>query len=129
MARSNLLSVSAISAVAFGLLLLMQPTGSAQQAAAPARAAAAATEKGGDYVSGPHDVAKNWPQPLHEDWTWGRTGGVWAESPDRVFVLQTGEIPKATRHAEGNPRRCTRSTIPIRAPPSTACSSSTGTAS
>lgn len=38
-------------------------------------------------------MVPNWPQPLSKDWTWGRTGGVWAQSPDRVFVLQTGEIP------------------------------------
>src|SRR4029079_19040251 len=25
-------------------------------------------------------------------YTWGRTASIWAESPDRVFVLQSGEL-------------------------------------
>jgi hypothetical protein len=50
-------------------------------------------EKGGEDEFGPYEVVKNWPQPLSKEWTWGRTGGVWAESPDRVFIVQTGEIP------------------------------------
>src|SRR5258706_209180 len=41
--------------------------------------------------TGPYEVVPNWPQQIHKDWTWGRTGGIWAESPDRVYVLQLGE--------------------------------------
>jgi len=102
MARRHVLSVGAITTGAFGILLLLQPIGSAQQASDPGRPGAS-TAKGGDYVSGPYEVAPNWPQPLIPDWTWGRTGGVWAESPDRVFVLQTGMIPTAKRNGGGNP--------------------------
>lgn len=93
MVRKNLFHVSAIAVAALSVFLFMQAAGTAQQAAV----------KGGDDATGQYDVVKNWPQPLHADWTWGRTGGVWAESPDRVFVIESGEIPKATRNAQGNP--------------------------
>ena len=50
--------------------------------------------KGGNYETGPYDVVVNWPKPLSEDYTWGRTASIWAVSPDRVFVFQSGELPK-----------------------------------
>ena len=54
---------------------------------------AAAPQKGGEEETGPYEVVPNWPQPLHNDgWTWGSTAAVWAESPDRVFVFQRGEL-------------------------------------
>jgi sugar lactone lactonase YvrE len=54
-------------------------------------------QKGGQDVHGAYEVA-NWPKdistlPGHEDWTWGAGQGVFAESPDRVFVLVRGELP------------------------------------
>jgi sugar lactone lactonase YvrE len=61
-------------------------------------------EKGGVDATGPYDVVKDWPQPLSADWTWGRTGGVWAESADRVYVLQTGDMP-VIKQKPGAPRR------------------------
>ena len=59
--------------------------------------AAVPGEKGGQDLFGAYDVA-DWPKPLtelpgHGDWTWGAGQGVFAESPDRVFVLQRGELP------------------------------------
>src|SRR5262245_27137468 len=54
-------------------------------------------EKGGQDISGPYEVVLDWPKPLHGnnpgDWSWGRTPSVWAESPDRIWVLQSGELP------------------------------------
>ena len=50
-------------------------------------------EKGGSEVTGHYEVDRDWPQPIHLDWTSGRTGGVWAAAPDRIFVVQTGELP------------------------------------
>jgi DNA-binding beta-propeller fold protein YncE len=54
-----------------------------------------AQEKGGEEETGPYDVVQNWPQqfPGHEGWTWGSTGGVFAETPNKVFVIQRGELP------------------------------------
>lgn len=56
-----------------------------------------AQEKGGNDETGPYEVVPNWPQPLHQDYTWGRTAAIWAESPDRVFVFQSGELPALKR--------------------------------
>jgi len=60
--------------------------------------AAVPGEKGGWDLTGPYDVAKDWPKPLsqlpgHDGWTWGAVESVFAESPNRVFVLQRGELP------------------------------------
>src|SRR5262245_20314576 len=57
----------------------------------------AVPRKGGEDISGPYEVVPNWPQPFSKDLTWGRTSSIFAESPDRVFVLQSGMIPAAWR--------------------------------
>ena len=49
--------------------------------------------KGGEEISGPYEVVAGWPKPLHSDWVMGRVAGVYAESPDRVYVATTGELP------------------------------------
>jgi 6-bladed beta-propeller len=67
-------------------------------AAAPA---AVAQERGGQEEFGPYDVVANWPQPLpdgadglkHDGWTWGSTGAVYAETPDRIWIAMRGELP------------------------------------
>src|SRR4051812_34187434 len=47
---------------------------------------------------GDYEPVTPWPQPLpdtdlsHAGWTWGSGAGVWAETPDRVWVAQRGEI-------------------------------------
>jgi hypothetical protein len=64
-------------------------------------AAAAPTEKGGQDEFGPYETVDNWPQPLpdgpdgvkHEGWTWGSTGAIYAETPDRIWIAQRGELP------------------------------------
>jgi peptidylamidoglycolate lyase len=66
------------------------------------RFAAVPSEKGGQDMFGAYDVVPNWPKPLatvpgHEKWTWGAGQGVFAESPNRVFVLQRGELPVVER--------------------------------
>ncbi|MBZ5699163.1 MAG: hypothetical protein LAN18_11525 [Acidobacteriia bacterium] len=71
-------------------------------AKAPASFAAVPGEKGGQDVSGPYDVVADWPKPLtslpgHEKWTWGAVEGIFAESPDRVYILQRGELPALKR--------------------------------
>jgi peptidylamidoglycolate lyase len=50
-----------------------------------------------NYETGPYEVVPDWPKPLHADYTWGRTASVWAVSPDRVFVFQSGELPTLER--------------------------------
>src|SRR4051812_10134960 len=47
---------------------------------------------------GDYEPVVPWPRPLpdtdlpHNGWTWGSGAGVWAESPDKVWVMQRGEI-------------------------------------
>ena len=53
---------------------------------------------GGQDIFGAYDVAKGWPKdistlPGNEKWTWGAGQGVYAESPNRVFLLFRGELP------------------------------------
>jgi hypothetical protein len=59
-------------------------------------------EKGGQDIFGGYEVVPNWPKPLsslagHEQWTYGAGQSVFAESPNRVFVLQRGELPNLPR--------------------------------
>lgn len=50
-------------------------------------------QKGGEDVSGPYQVVANWPQPLpHTGYVWGSQAGVFAETPNRVFLLSRGEL-------------------------------------
>ena len=63
-------------------------------------------QKGGYDQAGPYEVVPNWPKPLPDhgtEWTYGRTGAIWAESADRVYVVQTGDIP--TLNTDDPPRR------------------------
>ena len=57
---------------------------------------AMAQKKGGENLSGPYEPVPDWPQPIHDDWSWGSTAGIWAETPDRIFVFQRGELPVQT---------------------------------
>ena len=57
---------------------------------------------GGQDVFGAYDVVKNWPQdistlPGNKDWTWGAGQSVYAENPNRVFLLFRGELPNIKR--------------------------------
>lgn len=60
---------------------------------------------GGQDQTGPYEVVTDWPKPLsqldgHDDWTWGAVQGIFAESPDRVFILMRGELPELERPVE-----------------------------
>jgi len=64
----------------------------------PVGFAAVPGEKGGQDTFGAYKPVADWPKPLsqlreHEKWTWGSTQGVFAEGPNRVFILQRGELP------------------------------------
>jgi len=50
-------------------------------------------QKGGGDVTGEYEVVLGWPQPLHEGWASGPVTAIFAESPDRVFFVQRGELP------------------------------------
>ena len=63
-------------------------------------------QRGGQDMFGPYEVVPNWPKPMeeslpgHEGWTWSVTMDVFAESPDRVFLVQKGELPIMERPRE-----------------------------
>jgi len=66
------------------------------------RFAAVPSEKGGQDLFGAYEIVPNWPKPItglpgHEKWTWGAGQSVFAESPNRVFILQRGELPQMAR--------------------------------
>src|SRR5438552_7907902 len=57
---------------------------------------------GGQDIFGAYDVVKGWPKdistvPGNEKWTWGAAESVFAESPNRVFMLFRGELPNIRR--------------------------------
>src|SRR3977135_2077549 len=64
--------------------------------------AAVPGQKGGEDITGPYEAVMDWPKPLtslpgHENWTWGAVEGIFAESPNRVFIAQRGELPALKR--------------------------------
>ena len=58
-------------------------------------------ERGGQEEFGPYEPVADWPKPLadgkdgvtHAGWTWGSVGGMYAETPDRIWVAMRGELP------------------------------------
>lgn len=63
-----------------------------------ASGAAVPSAVGNMELYGPYDVVADWPKDLstlpgNEKWTWGSGEGIFAESPNRVFILQRGELP------------------------------------
>ena len=55
----------------------------------------APTEKGGGNETGPYDLVTGWPENYcGAGHVFGSTGGIWAESPDRVFIFNRGCLPE-----------------------------------
>src|SRR5262245_18159129 len=98
----GLIGVGALVATAM-LMGCEQGAAPGATAAQPATAAAAARPEGRniyhDWPTGPFRVVEGWPKPLpdarhsHAGWTWGSFGGVYAESPDRIWIAMRGELP------------------------------------
>src|SRR6266699_4185920 len=54
---------------------------------------------GSEDLTGPYEVVKGWPKdistlPGNEKWTYGAGESVFAESPNRIYMLFRGELPK-----------------------------------
>jgi peptidylamidoglycolate lyase len=91
-----------LAGVAAGYLLNVDWAGAQQPAGSAIRVAAVPSERGGQDIFGAYDVDPEWPKDLatlpgHAEWTFGAGQSVFAESPDRVFVLQRGELPNIKR--------------------------------
>ena len=75
------------------------PAGGADEAASASGGFAAVPgEIGGQDLFGPYDVVANWPKgvetlPGHEKWTSGAAQGIFAENPNRVYLVARGELP------------------------------------
>jgi hypothetical protein len=97
--RSLIFLLMAIVAVSVGVAACSAPSSEPQAAAAPAQTAT--QEVGGQDEFGPYEPVANWPQPLpdgpdgvkHDGWTWGSVGAIFAETPDRIWIAQRGELP------------------------------------
>jgi hypothetical protein len=50
-------------------------------------------QKGGEDETGPYDVAAKWPAPFaRAGYVQGSQGGVFAETPNRIFLANRGEL-------------------------------------
>jgi peptidylamidoglycolate lyase len=51
-------------------------------------------QKGGDDLTGPYDLVPNWPENVcGPGYMGGSTAGIFAESPDKVFIFYRGCLP------------------------------------
>jgi len=97
--------------VALALLSMLGLVGcGTNNSAAPAgEATKASRQSHQDWPTGPYRVVEGWPKPLpdtrhsHDGWTWGSFGGVYAESPDRIWIAMRGELPLPTGAAPWTP--------------------------
>jgi DNA-binding beta-propeller fold protein YncE len=94
--------ITGIVAFLGGLFVAVTTLSLEGQAQPGAGFAAVPGEKGGWDITGPYEVVRDWPKPLsqlpgHENWTWGAGEAIFAESADRVFFIQMGELPKLQR--------------------------------
>jgi hypothetical protein len=101
-------NLTILSAMAAGLLAgvagtqLLKPAEAQQAQLASFSAVSGAGAIGAEDISGPYEVQQGRPQDLatlpgHEKWTYGGARGIFAESPDRVFLLGGGELPNIPR--------------------------------
>src|SRR5678809_814923 len=98
--RLSVFALGFLAALAISYLVDNQTV--AGQAPSSARFGAVPGQKGGQDIFGAYDVVADWPKDLttikgHEGWTFGAGQSVFAESPNRVFVLQRGELPNLGR--------------------------------
>jgi len=90
--------------IAVAVVFALMGDGSRKARAAEPAASFAAVpgSNGGQDMFGAYDVVPDWPKPLstipgNENWTWGAGQAVFPESPNRVFILQRGELPNIER--------------------------------
>ena len=99
---NRLLMIVAATGAAAAIAAGCSSSPASTSSSAPAGpAAAVAADIGGQEEFGPYEPVSNWPQPLadaadgvkHDGWTWGSVGAVYAETPDRIWIAQRGELP------------------------------------
>jgi len=104
--RKNLtITLAIIVVLALALLLFSGRERSVEAQAKPGTGFAAIPGTvGGQDTFGAYEPVKNWPKdistlPGNQDWTWGAGQSIYAESPNRVFLLFRGELPNIKRPA------------------------------
>ena len=102
-------TVAVLLALVVGLVVgvplgrgLMPPGQGAESATTAPSFGAVPDAIGAQDISGPYEVVAGWPKdistlPGHEKWTYGGARGVFAESPNRVYLLGGGELPNIPR--------------------------------
>ena len=102
-------TMTVVLALAVGLLAgvplggrIMTPAADAKTTTTSPSYSAVPDAIGAQDISGPYEVVEGWPKDLstlpgHEKWTYGGARGVFAESPNRVYLLGGGELPKLPR--------------------------------
>jgi hypothetical protein len=88
--------------MAMGLIVINISETAEAQGKPGAGFAAIPGSKGGQDTFGAYEVVKGWPKdistlPGNEKWTYGAGQSVYAESPNRVFMLFRGELPNIPR--------------------------------
>jgi hypothetical protein len=106
MIRRTLIFV-AVCAVLSGIVMMDNRVSRVQaQAAQGAGFAAIPGLKGGQDIWGPYEPVRDWPKPMsdtfpnHENWTYSEAMDIFAESPNRVFFVQKGELVKISKRPE-----------------------------
>ena len=96
-------------AVAVLAVLALAPAMLAQTGAAPPAPALASPAAEGPVGPSPYEVVRGWHKPFAEaGFAFGGNSGVFAESPDRIFVAQRGEFrlrPRFRPSTPGSPAR------------------------
>src|SRR5947207_14553723 len=50
-------------------------------------------QKGGENETGPYEIVEKWPAPwAQKGYIWGSQPGVFAETPNRIFIVARGEL-------------------------------------
>ena len=101
--RRHILSLTAWLVVLFGFTLVT-PSASLQQ-----KTGDAVSAKGGvGDITGQYEIPDpNWPQWAHPypkpGYIWGSQGGVFAESPNRIYLANRGELKLPEKVPNGFP--------------------------
>ncbi|MEQ1946844.1 MAG: hypothetical protein ABL995_06635, partial [Bryobacteraceae bacterium] len=101
MRKRNVALVALLSAAAT-YVLVNRPNSVEAQGKPGTGFAATPGAVGGQDMFGPYDIVKGWPKdistvPGNEKWTYGAGQSVYAENPNRVFMLFRGELPAIPR--------------------------------
>jgi DNA-binding beta-propeller fold protein YncE len=102
MKKRNRIAWDILFVLVGGILCMGLIDGGLSLLAQAQKAQSASSRVGGEDETGPYDVATGWPQPLgHPGWTWGSQGGVFAETPNRIYIANRGELPIPEKAPEG----------------------------